>query len=255
VTTHQNRAVVQIREMILRGELGPGERVTEEGLAERLQMSRTPVRAALPALAREGLLTPSETRGYFVRAFSTQDVIDAIDVRGMLEGMGARLLAERGVPPATLHALETCLVEGDRIFEKPGFAEGDGSAYAAMNTRFHAIIVAAAGSRVVSDAITANDHVPFAAAGAVAFDKMPADFMFELLRYAHRQHHAIAQALANRQGSRVEALMREHAQPVKESLNLLQPKDGATPLFAAAPREDQSAIFVSASIEKFAAEN
>lgn len=232
--THQDRAIVQIREMILRGDLAPGERITEEGLAEHLQMSRTPVRAALPALAREGLLTPSETRGYFVRAFSTQDVIDAIDVRGMLEGMAARLLAERGVPPAVLRELESCLGEGDRIFEKTGFAEGDDSAYAAMNARFHAIIVEAAASRVVSDSLTANDRVPFAAAGAVAFDKMSAEFMFELLRYAHRQHHAIVQALANRQGSRVEALMREHAQPVKESLNLLQPKDGALPLFSAA---------------------
>ncbi|MGH6991273.1 MAG: hypothetical protein ACREE3_15350, partial [Stellaceae bacterium] len=78
------------------------------------------------------------------------------------------------------------------------------------------------------------DRVPFGAAGAVAFDKMPGEFMFELLRYAHRQHHAIVQALANGQSGRVEMLMREHAQPVKESLNLPQPKDGPTPLFGVA---------------------
>jgi GntR family transcriptional regulator of vanillate catabolism len=229
--TQQSRAIVQIREMILRGDLAPGERITEEGLGERLAMSRTPIRAALPALAREGLLTPSETRGYFVRAFSQQEVIDAIDLRGMLEGMAARLLAERGAPASVLRELESCLAEGDRIFAKTSFAEGDEELFASMNTRFHAAIVEGANSRVVADAITANDRVPFAAAGAVAFDKMPANFMFELLRYAHRQHHGIVQALANGQGARAENLMREHAQPVKESLNLRQPKDGAVPLF------------------------
>ncbi|MGH6989772.1 MAG: GntR family transcriptional regulator, partial [Stellaceae bacterium] len=152
--THQDRAVVQIRELILRGDLAPGERVTEEGLAERLRMSRTPVRACLPALAREGLLTPSETRGYFVRAFSQQDVIDAIDLRGLLEGMAARIVAEHGIAPSVRRALESCLAEGDRIFDKTGFEDGEGPAYAAMNTRFHAIIVEAANSRVIADAIT-----------------------------------------------------------------------------------------------------
>ncbi len=233
MTTYQNRAIVQIRELILRGELGPGERITEEGLGERLAMSRTPIRAALPALAREGLLTPSETRGYYVRAFSQQDVIDAIDLRGLLEGMAARVVAERGAPPSVLQALQSCLAEGDRIFTKSSFAEGDGTLFAEMNTRFHAIIVEAANSRVIADAVTANDRVPFAAAGAVAFDKMPAEFMFELLRYAHRQHHAVVQALASGQGTRAELLMREHTQPVKESLNLAPHKDTVVPLFAA----------------------
>jgi GntR family transcriptional regulator, vanillate catabolism transcriptional regulator len=234
MTTHQNRAIVQIRELILRGELGPGERITEEGLGERLAMSRTPIRAALPALAREGLLTASETRGYFVRAFSQLDVVDAIDLRGLLEGMAARVVAERGATPAMLQALRSCLVDGDGIFTKDSFADGDEELFASMNARFHSILVEAANSKVIADAIVANDRVPFAAAGAVAFDKMPAAFMFELLRYAQRQHHAIVQALANGQSGRIEMLMREHAHIVTESLNLPQPKDGPVPLFAKA---------------------
>jgi GntR family transcriptional regulator, vanillate catabolism transcriptional regulator len=239
MATHQNRAIVQIRELILRGELGPGERITEEGLGERLAMSRTPIRAALPALAREGLLTPSETRGYFVRAFSQQDVIDAIDLRGLLEGMAARIVAERGPSPAVLQELQSCIDEGDRLFSKSMFADGDEEIFATMNTRFHAIIIEASNSKVIADAITANDRVPFAAAGAVAFDRMPGAFMFELLRFAHRQHHAIVQAFANGQSSRIETLMREHAHIVTESLNLPQPKDGPVPLFAKASRSRQ----------------
>ena len=87
---------LRLREMILRGELAPGERLAEVALAERLGVSRTPIRQALPALAREGLLAAAGRRGYVVRSFSPQDVIDAIETRGLLEGLAARRIAERG---------------------------------------------------------------------------------------------------------------------------------------------------------------
>jgi GntR family transcriptional regulator of vanillate catabolism len=220
MATHHVRALVQIREMILRGDLRAGERLTEESLAERLGMSRTPIRQALPALAREGLLVVGETRGYIVRTFSARDVSDAIDLRGVLEGVAGRMVAERGAPPSLLRALRDCLDAGDVIFDRQEFADGDETRYAEINSEFHTLIVTAAGSKILSDALSANDRIPFAAAAAVAFDRMPADFMFDLLRFAHRQHCMIVQALEARQGARVEALLREHAQPVKDSLNL-----------------------------------
>jgi GntR family transcriptional regulator of vanillate catabolism len=77
-------AIVRIREMVLRGELLPGQRVAQAPLAELLGMSRTPVRQALPLLAQEGLLSERETRGYVVRAFTGADIVDAIDLRSVL---------------------------------------------------------------------------------------------------------------------------------------------------------------------------
>ncbi len=71
LSSQLSQAVVRIREMILRSELLPGTRVAEAPLADLLGTSRTPVRQALPLLAREGLLTEHETRGYVVRAFTT----------------------------------------------------------------------------------------------------------------------------------------------------------------------------------------
>ena len=67
MNTQLSQAIVRIREMILRGELGPGQRVAEAPLADLLGVSRTPVRQALPLLAQEGLLSEHETRGYVVR--------------------------------------------------------------------------------------------------------------------------------------------------------------------------------------------
>src|ERR1700743_844041 len=109
--TQLARATVSIREMILRGQLKPGQRVTEIMLAELLGMSRTPVRQALPVLAREGLLVESGGRGYLVRTFTRSDILDAIDLRGVLEGFAVRRIAERGATPALLHQLQECLEE------------------------------------------------------------------------------------------------------------------------------------------------
>ena len=210
---------LRLREMILRGELPPGKRLAEEALAERLGVSRTPIRQALPALAREGLLAAAGRRGYVVRAFSPQEVLDAIETRGVLEGLAARRIAERGATPELVRSLRECLSQGDAILAKRRFESADEARYSEMNGRFHALIVEGAGSRIVADALARNDHVPFASASAVAFSRDPAQLL-PVLGYAHRQHHAIVQALENREGARAEALMREHATPVKEVLNL-----------------------------------
>jgi len=210
---------LRLREMILRGELAPGERLAEVGLAERLGVSRTPIRQALPALAREGLLSAAGRRGYVVRSFSPQDVLDAIETRGLLEGLAARRIAERGAAPALLNDLKDCLTLGDALLAKRRFESADEQRYSEMNGRFHALIVEGAASRIVADSLAHNDHVPFASARAVAFSRDLAQLL-PVLNYAHRQHHAIVQALENREAARVEALMREHATPVKEALNL-----------------------------------
>src|SRR6202050_465569 len=111
-----SRVVVRIREMILHGELPPGERVREVELAAKLGVSRTPVREALSILSQEGVLTQLNTRGFVVRAFTSQEIMDAIDVRGALEGLAARMLAGPGPSRRLIHSLHECLGEGDEIF-------------------------------------------------------------------------------------------------------------------------------------------
>src|SRR5688572_17957425 len=112
---------LRLREMILRGELAPGERLAEVALAERLGVSRTPIRQALPALAREGLLAAAGRRGFVVRSFSPEDVLDAIETRGLLEGLAARRVAERGAGKELLEKLKVCLAEGDSILANRRF--------------------------------------------------------------------------------------------------------------------------------------
>ncbi len=206
--------------MILRGELGPGERVAEAPLAELLGMSRTPVRQALPVLAQEGLLTEHQTRGYVVRGFSTADVLDAIDLRGVLEGLAARRVAERGASRTLLQALRVCLAEGDQILAEGHVADKFEALYVDMNVRFHQLIVGECRSPIIQQALERNARIPFAGPQALALDKTSLERMYETMAYAHRQHHCIVSALERGESARVEALMREHTNPVKENLNI-----------------------------------
>src|SRR5712691_5743186 len=89
------RALIRVREMLLRGEVARGERISELPLVARLGMSRTPIRLALERLAHIGLLEAVATGGFTVREFTLAEVRDAIEVRGVLEGTAARLAAER----------------------------------------------------------------------------------------------------------------------------------------------------------------
>jgi GntR family transcriptional regulator of vanillate catabolism len=220
LSTQLSEAVVRLREMILRGELVPGQRVAEAPVAEQLGVSRTPVRQALPLLAQEGLLIEHSTRGYVVRAFTPRDVLDAIDIRGVLEGMAARRVAEQGASKAFIRELRTCLHAGDELLRKRRLEENDEAPYAEMNTRFHGLIRHEAGSVILSEALEHNNRVPFAGPQALAFDRTNLERMYEVLFQAHRQHHAIVEALEHGESGRVEALMREHANSPKESLNL-----------------------------------
>ena len=157
------------------------------------------------------MLTQLDTRGFVVRAFTPQEIMDAIDVRGVLEGLAARMLAEQGPSRRLIQSLHECLREGDEIFAKRHLVESDEARYGEMNKQFHDLIIDGAGSKVIAEAIERNGRIPFAAAHAIAFDKVNLPGMYESLRTAHRQHHAIVQALENGEGARVAALMFEHA--------------------------------------------
>lgn len=214
-------AVVRLREMILNGKLVPGQRVAEAPLADMLGVSRTPVRQALPVLAQEGLLVENETRGYLVRAFTAIEIADAIDVRGALEALAVQRVAERGVSKALARDLHRCLEDGDALLAKRRLEETDEAHYADMNQRFHRLILQAADSAIITDAMERISRVPFAGPQALAFDRIRLDQMYDRLHYAHRQHHSIVDALETGQPGRADALMREHAHGVKESLNLV----------------------------------
>ncbi len=216
----QETVLMQLRDLILRGEFEPGRRLAEQQLAERLGASRTPVRAALVTLEQEGLVQVNDTGGYLVRQFTPREVADAIAVRGHLEGMAARLVAEHGVSRQLQGDLQACLDEGDRLLAANPLTLESYAAYATMNDRFHALVLEASGNRALQRAVALNDKLPFAPAsamlpmqGTVALDR---DWML----YAHRQHHMLFDALKRGEGARAQSLAVEHTEVAQMNMRL-----------------------------------
>ncbi len=216
----QETVLMQLRDRILRGDFAPGQRLAEQQLAEQLGASRTPVRAALATLEQEGLVESNDTGGYLVRQYTAQEVSDAIAVRGHLEGMAARLVAEHGVPRQLQAQLQACLEEGDQVLAANPLTLESYAAYADMNDRFHAFILEASGNRALQRAVAMNDKLPFAPAsamlpmqGTLALDR---DWML----YAHRQHHMLFDALRAGQGARAQALAVEHTEVAQMNMRM-----------------------------------
>lgn len=219
----------RIREMILDGRLPPGTRVAEAMIADRLGVSRTPVRNVIPLLAAEGLLEPVGRRGYAVRRFSLEDSFRATEMRCLLEGYAAREVTARGATPETIAQLRDCLAQGDRIFAKGHLVEEDEEAYASMNHRFHDLIVSAAGNVLLTELIHRVYAVPFVAPGVVAFNRVPIDEIYPILMAGQHQHHAIVDAIEAGQVDLAEMLMRGHSGPARKSLGIDREKRGDDP--------------------------
>ncbi|ONI40687.1 GntR family transcriptional regulator [Candidatus Epulonipiscium fishelsonii] len=87
-----------IRKAILEGELQPGERLMETQLAEKLGVSRTPIREAIRKLETEGLIIITPRKGAQVAPFTQKEIADVLEVRGTLEALAVRLACKRITP-------------------------------------------------------------------------------------------------------------------------------------------------------------
>lgn len=211
------KALLALRDLILSGEYPPGQRLSEIPVGERLGMSRTPLRLALVALEHEGLLAAHPAGGYVVRGYSEAEVIDAIELRGVLEGTAARFAAERLDDQAALLPLHELVAEGDHLVH--GGSRGSDATfqgYVELNERFHRELHRVAASAVLVRSLAHAASLPFASHNALVRRQGagPQDWMV----VAQEQHRAIVEAIARRQGARAEALAREHAQLARRNL-------------------------------------
>jgi GntR family transcriptional regulator of vanillate catabolism len=209
-----------LRARILRGEFAPDERMQEVALAEKMQVSRTPVREALRILAEDGLLVYSPNRGYSIKRFSTEDILVAFRARAAMEGIGARLLAERGVDAPTQQKIDAVLADGDALLARERLPGDDLDAWRDMNRRFHLALLFAAHSDLLVRVARDAQNIPVVNEGAFRW------YAAEDFRRQHTLHHMIADAIRRRQPERAEALMKEHileaGERVRRHMNLSQ---------------------------------
>jgi DNA-binding GntR family transcriptional regulator len=121
----------QLREEIIRGELAAGDRLAVPALAVKFSISRSPVREAIQRLVAEGLLTEHVHRGAVVARITASDLAQLYEIREVLEGLAARLAAQR-ILPRELEELAEILHQHELVIE-----EGSLSAHMEADVRFH----------------------------------------------------------------------------------------------------------------------
>lgn len=218
MSSQQSRVLVQLRGLILNGTFAPGERLAEIPLSERLNTSRTPIRQALATLEHEGLIEPSAGGGYQMRAFTMEEVADAIRLRGVIEGFAARTIAERGASKALTKDLEKCLDEGDAVVYKTSMDLDDYALYARMNDRFHQLLIQGCGNKALMRVMDQLNSQAFGAPSATLPMQSSMEEGQEWMKIAHHTHHAIVQAIKLGQGSRAQALGEEHVEIARQNL-------------------------------------
>ena len=188
-------ALLKLRELILSGELKAGERLSELALVERLKVSRTPIRTAMMRLEQEGLAHPIPTGGFAVSGFSEQDIHAAIEVRGTLEGLAARLAAERSHEGVDFSQARECLAALDALVFGKGVTPNNFSRYVELNGQFHQHIVDLADSPVLSRQIARAIALPFASASAFVTVQANLPEARILFTVAQDQHRCILRAI------------------------------------------------------------
>jgi len=132
-------------DLIVGGELQPGQHMVETDLARQLGVSRQPIREALHRMEAEGWVDLRPSQGAFVHVPTDSEVDDLLDVRALLEAETARLAA-RAPSPAQVARLREICREGQAAADADDFGEA-----VAVNSLFHAEVAAIGGNAVLAE--------------------------------------------------------------------------------------------------------
>lgn len=215
------RAYVQIRAMILSGELASGSQIGEIQLAATCGVSRTPVREALRRLEAEALVRRTESQRSFVADWSLDDVEDAFELRGMLEALAAKRAALR-LTTDQLAELAACNAALAAAIAPPS---PDIPAFLEANRQFHAIISDAANSPRLAAMLAGVTEQPLVLRTARNYD-------IDNLRRSWREHDELLAAFSARDGEWAHAVMVAHIRRAFHAY--ADAHRGTSPAFAAA---------------------
>jgi DNA-binding GntR family transcriptional regulator len=192
-----------ILQRILSGQLRPGQRLDPDELCRDLGVSRTPVKDAISRLAAEGMLEVSPRRGTCVVSMTSEDALELLDVRKMIEAHAA----ERAVANAT----PADIVKIDKMVEHlKSFMVGDGYAdyfaFLIEDHEMHSYIVRLAGnSRISALYETTRIHIRLARIASGRDQREVTD-----AQATHQEHLAIARAFGNRSADELKTAIVQH---------------------------------------------
>ncbi len=196
------RVFERLRRSILEGKYGPEERLIEEQLAEKLGVSRTPIRQALTMLEAEGLVEIVPNKGAMVCSFTVEDVWEIYDLRAVLEGHAARRAAGR-IAGEELERLAGLAAEMEGLAGRFSDHEEETRRLVTLNNEFHGIVVTASRNRRLEWLIRRTVQVPLVFKAFYWYGPHER----AISNHYHRQ---ILKALEANDAERAEIVMREH---------------------------------------------
>jgi DNA-binding GntR family transcriptional regulator len=203
----QGRVIDETRRRILTGELATGVNLSELALAEEFGVSRTPVREALKQLQTEGLVEIRPRVGTFVTTPSRREVTELFEMKELLEGAAARLLAQRGRVPELDH------LEANVKQAEVAVANDDRARYAELVEEFHDLIVLGAdNSKLLAHYRTLMNQLAYSRLVNTSL-RQPGRAM-----QSDREHHLVLELIAAKDGDTAERVMREHVRASRQAL-------------------------------------
>lgn len=204
MSTRGQSVVRALRDRVQDGQYAPGARLNEIEISNSLNVSRTPVRAALAILATEGLLDYVPNSGYVVRNYSIHDIEGVYAARSALEGLASRTVAEKGLSDNARGMLHKNLVATEALLNAGEWGEDTRKEWGRLNEEFHEVIFADAGNRHLSELIEKSRSIPLLKGMKFRWHDL------ETLVTSYADHSELFDAIAHGQGSRAEHLAREH---------------------------------------------
>ncbi len=196
-----------IREGILEGKYKPGEALREATIAKELNVSRTPVREAIRQLELEGLVQSIPNKETVVRGVSEEDVQDIFMIRSRLEGMAARLAAER-ITPEELEELKEVLELTEFYVTKNDLVH-----IGELDHRFHDMLYKATKSKILKQVL--SDFHTYVQKTRMESIATPGRAICLL-----KEHTAIFEAVKNKDGQKAEELTNRHINEVSKNMHL-----------------------------------
>lgn len=203
----QSRVVEELRRRIISGEAASGALLSELALADELGVSRTPVREAFKQLQTEGLVEVRPRVGTFVAAPSRRDIVELFEMKELLEGAAARLLARRGRVPE-VELLEANLREADAAV-----AADDRVRYAELVEEFHDLLITGAdNTKLEAHYRTLMNQLAYSRLVATSLGQPGRPLQSE------REHHHVLDLIVAKDGDSAEQVMREHVRASRAAL-------------------------------------
>ena len=221
----------QIRNDIILGTYNEEERLSEARLSDKHKVSRTPVRLALRMLEHEGLIRRSQGRGYYVNAPKVADIFQAVQVRGHLESLAARLMAQSPGRHNILPNLENAIDEIDKLVNAGKMDDASLRLMQKQNAYFHKTMLQNCGNEYVGFTCSRISHLPMLEAGSMVFDQQVLSTQEGIerslfrLRLGNSQHKVIFEAIQSGDAVRAEGVMREHSNTMVEYIKVFEKRN------------------------------